>query len=77
MPKIVRISSKLMPTLHTFDMCIYQSSSFWTIHYIVENDIVSTRVFYAVQILLSAERHWTKVFEHHKDLHPLIVPFIN
>ena len=35
-PKIVRISSKLIPTLHTFDMCIYQSSSCCTIQYIVD-----------------------------------------
>ena len=36
-------------------MCIYQSSSCCTIHYIAIDDTVSTRVFYSIQILLSAE----------------------
>ena len=33
-PRIVRISSKLSPTLHTFDICIYQSSSCVTTKYL-------------------------------------------
>ena len=52
--KIARISLQLMPTLHTFDICIYQSPSCVTTKYLI--DICSSyhKWIFGVQILLSS-----------------------